>query len=144
MIGDIASVATAVGVLLAAVGLFAQVRQRKFALEQMYIERYWAIDDDWTLSRHSGSPDTAHRERYWRLCEDEFEIARLGWIGARVWDVWHDGIVTAINANRPAFGTYHLLDTCMTQAEHRARECPALAGAGRRRRASWLVERVLG
>src|SRR6476661_3399334 len=92
-VADIASIVTAVGVFFAVIGLFAQTRQRKFGLAELYIQRYWQIDDAMKLAVAEGKSDAVDQARYLVLCEDEYEVAQLGWIDANVWRVWHEAIV---------------------------------------------------
>ncbi len=149
VIRDIAGIATAVGVLLAVFGLFAQTHQKKFALAQLYIKRYWAIDDDLTRTENEGASTMSARardvKRYLRLCEDEFEIARLGWIDAAIWDVWHEGICTQITKLQAETNDFALLTECATGGDgHSARRCPAMSEMSRRHKLIWWFERRLG
>ncbi len=140
VISDIATVATAVGVLLAAAGLIAQARQRKFGLAQIYIQRYWDLDD---LKRLDPGQN-AHTISYLRLCEDEYEVARLGWIDSGVWRVWHDGIRAGIKYLDIPDTEYALIRRCHDQGSgHRAHKCQSLDGTPWLRRLNWWIERRL-
>lgn len=132
MIQEIASLATAVGVLVAAGSLIAQNRQRKSDLALKYIERYWQIDDSVRKDTEADSIEKQmHLSRYWRLCEDEFDIARVGWIDGRTWSFWHDGIHLAV-ADHPEITSYNFpnLALCRESDSHRAWRCPGLQGMG--------------
>lgn len=59
-------------------------------LGNLYIKRYWEIDDD-LLILPKGSPEhTRARYRYLRLSEDEFEAASRRWLDKKQWVVWHE------------------------------------------------------
>jgi hypothetical protein len=145
IIGDLASVATAVGVLLAAWGLRVQARQRKISLTQLYVKRFWELDDAVRLAKADGAPLSVHHERYLRLCEDEYEIARLGWIELKVWDVWHEGIQIGVSKLSVEPTDLQLLQRCRRQgSDHRGHQCEILSDASAPRKAMWWVERRLG
>lgn len=55
----------------------------------VYIERYWQIDDDLLLEPKGTEAHQRHRHRYLRLYEDEFDAASLGFLERRQWQVWH-------------------------------------------------------
>lgn len=77
------------GVTLAMRELRQGNRQQRLELGNLYIQRYWQIDDD-MLRLPKGSQEHTHsRHRYLRLCEDEFEAARNGWLDDAQWAVWH-------------------------------------------------------
>lgn len=79
----------AVGVTLGVPQLRQGNRQQLLELGSLYIQRYWQIDDD-LLRLPKGSPEHTHaRHRYLRLCEDEIEAARNGWLDQKQWRVWH-------------------------------------------------------
>lgn len=64
-------------------------------LGNLYIKRYWEIDDD-LLILPKGSPEHKRaRHRYLRLCEDEFEAASRGWLDEKQWVVWHEWLTRA-------------------------------------------------
>jgi hypothetical protein len=154
LIGDIAGIATAVGVLIAAAGVLAQTRARKFGLAQVYSERYWQIDDH-LLQEDRRHPGSAIARRYLRLCEDEFDAARLGWVDRAVWDAWHTGIrsqicelglkkqVCELELENGA-AQYAQLRRCLLQSEHIATNCKGLGEARWRRKILWRLESPLG
>jgi hypothetical protein len=99
LIGDIASIATAVGVLAAVAALRQAQRQRLRQFEDTYVARYWNLMDRLSLSvlRADGhGPPDEHDERviraYFQLCEDELELRKTGWISDATWRIWADGI----------------------------------------------------
>lgn len=64
-------------------------KQRQIELAMLYLQRYWQIDDD-LLRFSKGSVDHRQaRHRYLRLCEDEFEAARLKTFDRLTWETWH-------------------------------------------------------
>jgi hypothetical protein len=145
LISDIAGIATAAAVLIAAAGVFAQSRARKFGLAQVYIQRYWQIDDDF-IQEGLPSPGSADARRYLRLCEDEFDAARLGWVDVAVWRAWHAGIrlqVKELGLEEDASG-YAQLQRCLCQREHKATRCEGLGKARWRQKIWWWLERRPG
>lgn len=55
----------------------------------LYIERYWNIDDALLIEPKDEELHRHHRHRYIRLFEDEFDVANLGFLDARQWEAWH-------------------------------------------------------
>ncbi|MGJ6980685.1 hypothetical protein ACSDQ9_09185 [Aestuariimicrobium soli] len=83
-----------VGVVGGLIGLQAANRQRRLDLGNLYLQRYWEIDDD-LLRLTKGSPEhNQARHRYLRLCEDEFEAAARSWLDPGQWHAWHSWLVT--------------------------------------------------
>lgn len=83
--------------LIAALGLIfvgwqvhLQTRAEKEALTHAYLSRYWEIDDALRTPRLKAYELAFHTARYLRLTQDEFEAARLGWLPAGRWKVWHE------------------------------------------------------
>lgn len=85
----LAAMLAAVGLWLAARQLRIQNRQRLLELGNFYIARYWQIDDDLLITSKETADHTRQRHRYLRLCEDEYDAARLGWLDEEQWSVWH-------------------------------------------------------
>lgn len=85
-------------------------RARVKTIEDAYIARYWQILDRFpadALIGEEGPQDDAEeapaerakREElrksvllYLRLCEDELELRKLGWVGGKTWKEWSLGI----------------------------------------------------
>lgn len=71
-----------------------QLREQRRAMRadfgNMYIERYWQIDDDLLLEPKGSERHRQHRHRYLRLFEDEFDVANLGFLDAQQWRAWHN------------------------------------------------------
>ena len=95
---ELAAWATATGALIAAIGLLLTARQLKIQNRQHRLElgtaysvRFWAIDDELTMTDPVSDPDryTRLQKRYLKLREDEFDAARLSWLDATQWAVWH-------------------------------------------------------
>jgi hypothetical protein len=114
---DIAWVATAVGVLVAAFSVRAANSQRRRQFETIYVQRYWALMDQLSLDalkdgqskpHNSMGPLTVadgqeicHNDQrivhsYLRLCEDELELRREGWISSETWAIWQAGIAAQL------------------------------------------------
>lgn len=139
MIGEIAGMATAVGVFVGAAGLFAQTRARKFGLAQVYIKRYWEVDELFVgddRQRH----ESTYARRYLRLCEDEFDAARLGWVDIAVWRAWHEGIRSQVQREGFNVDKYVQLKRCIEQSDHQATKCRGLGKLSVRRKFSWRFE----
>lgn len=152
----VTALATTVGLVFAGWQLREQTRQKRLNLGQFYIERYWAIDDKLLLAT-KGSPDhKQHRHRYLRLFEDEFDAARLRWLDAGQWSVWHaylddprqaDLIAADLELCDPDEENFALLRSCLRQRRddggpHSSKMCPAGPEAGPLRSA-WLGRRAL-
>jgi len=143
LVGDIANIATAVAVLIAAGGLWAQTRARKFELALVYVQQYWKIQEAFLIEGR-GTHVTPNEQRYLRLCEDEFDAARQGWIDVSVWRIWHDGMRCEVKSRDLDASDYDQLQSCTEQNDHEATKCPGLGQPGLRRRVSWSIERILG
>ena len=146
MIGDIAGMATALAVLIAATGVFAQSRTRKFSLAQVYVQRYWQIDDDLPPDG-SLNHDSANVRRYLRLCEDEFDAARQGWIDVAVWRDWHDSILPRLRKlDLEHVRNFEQLKLCreQRQRDHKATKCEGLRKVRWRQRIWWWLEDPFG
>ena len=143
-VADIASIVTAVGVFFAVIGLFAQTRQRKFGLAELYIQRYWQIDDAMKLAVAEGKSDAVDQARYLVLCEDEYEVAQLGWIDANVWTAWHEAIVNGTRSAVLPEDGFRLLKACRNGQPHKPYQCPGLGAVRRGRRFFWWIERRTG
>lgn len=99
MIGDIALIVTAIGVLGVVLGLRQNYRERLRQFEAMYVERYWMILDKLSIDALSGScPDKITEDdnkairSYILLCEDELEMRENGYIADSTYELWADGI----------------------------------------------------
>lgn len=120
MIGDIASVFTAVGVLVAIYQLTLSRQQARAVFEQSFVDRFWGIEDD---RLRETEPEKVNRKRYLRLCEDQYEHARLKQISKRTWDIWHEGILLGVDGQVENAGTWTAL--CVAAGEHDGSQCPA-------------------
>ena len=111
MIQNIAAVATTVAALIAlfagvvaAKSLWALNRQRIRQFETTFVERYWSLMDRLSLAALRGvhQPNIADEDAkvsrlYLRLCEDQLELRRDGWISDETWEVWEPGIIAQIH-----------------------------------------------
>ena len=125
MWSDIASVATAVGVLAAVVQLVLSGRQSRAAFEHEFVRRYWEISDD-RVQRGDDRSEVLIK-RYLRLCEDEFEVMRLGSISWRTWEVWHDAVREECAPFKDLFQSLDWLARCSNEPEHHPGfDCPSI------------------
>lgn len=102
MLGDIASVATAIAVILAVAGLRQTQRQRVRQFEDFYVKRYWDLMDRLSLGalrdqRASNDEDRKALYAYLLLCEDELDLRAEGWISDSTWKVWGNGIKSQLS-----------------------------------------------
>lgn len=145
---ELASWATAAGAVIAAIGLLLTARQLKIQNRQhrlelggLYINRFWSVDDELTMADPASEPERYKRlkRRYLKLCEDEFDAARLGWLDPQQWAVWHSEYLRASlraeleSAIRDHGDALDLrsLKACLAQTAsvgpHDAQTCSALA-----------------
>lgn len=85
--------------LFGALALRASQRQRLRQLEMLYVQRYWALMDKLSLAALRGTPlssvnddDERVVRTYLRLCEDELELRRQGWLSTATWRLWSVGM----------------------------------------------------
>jgi hypothetical protein len=97
---NLANAATALGgvVLLFALIPFRQAqKQRLRDAEQWYVERYWAIQDRIDVKIVGGRlqklPTDKDLYDELRLCEDELDLRRAGFITNSTWDLWSPSIL---------------------------------------------------
>lgn len=129
VLSEIAAAATAVGVLAAVVQLLLSRRQARATFEHEFIKRYWAIGDD--ALQHPGThAGSVERQRYLRLCEDEFEVMRLGTLSWRTWEVWHEAIRVGAAPHRGHLAGHEWLATCMARGDHRGSDCHGIFRSG--------------
>lgn len=99
--------------------------------EQEFVKRYWVIaDDGLQQTEHAGDIE---EQRYLRLCEDEFEVVRLGSISWRTWEVWHEAIRDEAVKYPDRIDAHDWLSTCLhTGQDHQGSDCPGIfrSGAG--------------
>src|SRR3954468_10915936 len=96
---DVIDVVMTASLILTMLSLRASQRQRLRQFETLYVQRYWALLDRLSLTGLRGDATdevSAEDERvvraYLRLCEDQLELRRLGWIGTSTWAIWIDGM----------------------------------------------------
>jgi hypothetical protein len=114
MVGDIASIATAIGVLIAIYQLALSRQQARAVFEQTFVDRFWGIEDDRLRDTESAE---VNRRRYLRLCEDQYEHARLKQFSKRTWDVWHEGIQLGVGTDLEHAGEW--TRRCLRKGPHR-------------------------
>ena len=96
----IASIATAIGIMIAVGQLRQAQKQRVREFESLFLARYWELIDELPAKVALGfegeneatESDLKAFAQYLRLCEDECEQRRLLWISTATWQVWADGM----------------------------------------------------
>lgn len=135
MLGNIAAVATAVGLFLAVIGLRQTQRQRVRQFEDFYVSRYWTLMDRLSLeiavgaSNHLLPEDRKAVHAYLVLCEDELDLRAEGWISDATWELWSKGI-------QDQLGRGSVLEVWeqAKDARRRTRGCGSVGSQIRRRR----------
>jgi hypothetical protein len=107
-----------------------QLRLQRIAMQaefgNLYIQRYWSIDDDLLIALKGSEEHRRHRHRYLRLFEDEFDVASLGFLNPHQWRAWHavlDGEKALVRVKddlkvcNPAEDEYELLRACIRQRD---------------------------
>ena len=144
-------VITALGVLVAGVGVPAlyvqmrlQLRQRKLELGNFYIQRFWEIDDAMLLEPKGSDSHRRQRHRYLRLCEDEYDAASYRWLDPMHWTIWHQWLTSPKGASAleddlavcdPEAERFPSVRACLAQvrAEGTSHSIDSCAAAKRRR-----------
>lgn len=129
MLTDIAAIATAAGVLAAVFQLLLSRRQARSSFEHEFVKRYWSIGDD-ALQEPSAKAGDVERQRYLRLCEDEFEVMRLGAISWRTWEVWHEAIRDGAAPYVGDLADFNWLSLCMQVGDHLGCNCEGIFRSG--------------
>src|SRR4051794_7828143 len=123
VIEQISGAATAIGVLAALYQLRLSRLQGRATFEQQFVHRYWTIEDD--RLRDGTERDAINRQRYLRLCEDQFEHVRLGQVSKRTWAVWHSGIRPSLSSDIDGAGEF-TLRCAEGEATHDPGDCPGI------------------
>lgn len=124
MLAELAALATAVGVLAAVYQLLLSRRQAVSAFEHQFVQRYWDLEDQKAVPVGDDAPS---RNRYLRLCEDEYEAMRLAQVSWRTWVVWHDAIREALGEGASTVGKdYEWLRTCLNSHDHSGAFCDGI------------------
>lgn len=98
MIGDIAAIATAVGVAIVLVQIEAQRRQRRAQFEEDFTKRYWTILDGLSLAVQRGADTATDADRvqahaYFRLSDEQiFQSLKERRVSRHAWIMWASGI----------------------------------------------------
>ena len=96
MVSDVALIIAAIGASGAVFALRQAYRQRQHQIEAMYVQRFWAIYDRFSLAALSKNPpngqlpedDEKAIRAYIRLCEDELEVRAEGWVSDTAYMLW--------------------------------------------------------
>ena len=142
---SITEIVTLVGILGGVGTLYATMRLRKTTFGLEYIKRYWDIEDRLRSAEAAGDQEgkKLQVERYIRLCEDEYELAELGFVDSRSWPVWHTGIRQLLLGSLSEDSAiilaernyqFELVRECLRQpdTEHKAWGCPSVRRRGRK------------
>ena len=118
MVSDVALIIAAIGASGAVFALRQAYRQRQHQIEAMYVQRFWAIYDRFSLAALSKNPpngqlpedDEKAIRAYIRLCEDELEVRAEGWISDTAYTLWKKAI--RFQMELPAFSrVWHRVHT---------------------------------
>ncbi|WP_193605246.1 hypothetical protein [Nocardioides dongkuii] len=127
----IGTLATAIaGLSLVGWQLHEQRRAMRAEFGNLYIGRYWQIDDALLFEAKGSARHNQHRHRYLRLFEDEFDVASLGFLERRQWCAWHSVLDDAPALSRvksdlaesaPDDTSFQRLRACIAQRDREAR-----------------------
>lgn len=96
---------TAGAIVFAVFQVVGSRTQRHREFENLYVQRYWALLDRMSLQLYTGSTrrrlsgqdkDKRVIHDYLRLCEDELDLRREGFITDRTWEIWSKGILAQL------------------------------------------------
>ena len=100
---DLSSIVTATAAIFAVFQLVAVRTQRHRDFENLYVQRYWQLLDrmpDRLYLNHEISAPNPDELRlavaYLRLCEDEVDLRKQGFITDRTWTIWSEGILAQL------------------------------------------------
>ena len=123
-------VTAVVGLSLVAWQLREQRRGMRAEFGNLYIERYWQIDDDLLLEPKGSERHRQHRHRYLRLFEDEFDVAYLDFLDPQQWEARHSvlddprallRVKDDLHVCNPAKDEFDRLRACVEQREREGR-----------------------
>lgn len=91
---------TLLAIVFAVLQLVGDRNQRHREFENLYVQRYWNLEDSLSdevyLNKSDVQPTLGSDYRlivsYLRLCEDQIDIRREGFVTDRTWKIWADGI----------------------------------------------------
>lgn len=103
---DIGTIFAAAAVVFAVFQVVGARTQRHREFENLYVQRYWQIldrlPDRLYLNHEIRVPRRDERRlavAYLRLCEDEVDLRKQGFITDRTWAIWSEGILAQLRAN---------------------------------------------
>ncbi|WP_449372015.1 hypothetical protein [Arthrobacter psychrolactophilus] len=98
-----AQIITAAALIIALFQIVGDRTQRLRERENLYVQRYWQLLDAMSPSLYEegelalDSPtDRRACLSYLRLCEDQLNLRRSGFITDRTWKIWKDGMNTQV------------------------------------------------
>lgn len=100
---NVATVITALAVVLALLSFVGEKQQRHREFENLYVQRYWSLLDSMSdafrlTSQVTESHDLRVADDYLRLCEDQIDIRRMGLVTHKTWSFWGPSILEAIHS----------------------------------------------
>jgi hypothetical protein len=122
-------VAAVVGLTLVGRQLREQRRAMRAEFGNLYIQRYWDIDDDLLFEAKGSKRHEQHRRRYLRRFEDEFDVAYLGFLDKQQWKAWHsvvddpralDRVRDDLRVCDPVSNEFRRLRACIAQRDRDA------------------------
>lgn len=111
-----------------------QLREQRRAIRaefgNLYVQRYWEIDDALLCEPKGTARHDQHRHRYLRLFEDEYDVASLGFLDRQQWRAWHSTLDQPTNLAQVksdlldctfSVGSFQKLRTCIDQRDREGR-----------------------
>lgn len=102
-LGLVAQIITAFGVVLAMLQLIKLNQQQHREFEQLYVQRYWSIQDRFSPSfqlgktgKRLGIEDRAAAHAYLQLCEDELDMYKALRFTQSTWRIWDEGMQASL------------------------------------------------
>lgn len=95
---------TLIAIAFAVLQLVGDRNQRHREFENLYVQRYWNLvdrmSDDLYLKSNEElrrpSSDSRLMVAYLRLCEDQIDVRKEGFVTDRTWKIWGGGIRTQL------------------------------------------------
>lgn len=101
----VVQIVTAAAIIFAVMQLVGARTQQHREFENLYVQRYWKLLDEMSLSLYEGksvTPSTPADRRvilgYLRLCEDELDLRGQGFVTDRTWNIWAEGIQAQVRS----------------------------------------------
>jgi hypothetical protein len=105
MFQDIAAVATTVALIVVVFQLVSERTSRHREFENLYVQRYWELMDRLSFDvpcrpaiERLNAQDGRACLAYLRLCEDELDLRKQGFVTDSTWTIWAEGIKSQSSA----------------------------------------------